>query len=147
MPVDPKSGLELPASVFEARHLEWLNAVTNELNRLKIRWRLEREEMGLVVTRQIRGKTTEHLVFNAVETQLMPALVFVQVIAQWEIGALRMDNVFRLLTAEEQERVKSRTGRQPAKTTKNAQEELSQELHKREDLRRQGFDPRKEGLT
>lgn len=144
---DRRSGLILPRSVFEDRHQTWLTEVMERLAAAKVEHKLEPEELGIVVRRHKKGTLRQWLVFNANETQVLPAAVFAQQLIQWANGTFEADNVYRLLSPEEQVRISRKTGRQPLKEKHNAQDYIDKQLKLREDLRRQGFDPKQEGLT
>lgn len=145
MKYDKLTGLALPEGVFTDRALKWITELVEELDRLKIPHRLVEEEAGIAMRRDVPSR--QWLVFSCVETRIMPVSVYMQMVRQWLSGHFGPDNVYKLLTPEEQIRVSNRTGRKPLKDAQDPQKSLNNALKLREDIRRQGFDPQKEGLS
>ena len=73
------------------------------------------------------------------------AQAFAGLIKQWVVGALDPPHILRLLIPAQQRKVMAVTGRMPTKE-KGAQTLLKESFEQRANLRKQGFDPEKEGL-
>lgn len=140
---DRPSELVLPASYWHEKEAKWIEEFTRLLTADKMKWRLVPEERGVAVRKHGSG---QWLVVNVFETQMMPAATVFSMVAGWVRGKFTPDLLYRLLTPEEQRRLSNRVGEKPLASKQNSQNWLDRELKKREDLRRQGFDPQKEGL-
>ncbi len=139
------TSLRRKLAIEETEHniFEWLTDLTGRLDMNKIKWKLDEDELGIAVQ---NNTTSQWLVFNAVEGCAVPTTVVLQQIYLWIIGKMTPDNFYRLLTPQEQIRISNRVGLKPLDDKVDPQASLDRELKKREDLRRQGFDPQKEGL-
>lgn len=138
---DTKSGLILPQAHFVEARLKWFEDLKTALTLGGVPW-TETPEQYLAV-RHTSGRYRE---FNTVETQLIPVALLASQIKLWADGYLTEDNVYRILSPSEQIRVSNQVREKPLKDNVDAQAALDRAMKQREDLRRQGFDPMKEGL-
>lgn len=135
---------QLAIEESERQMLTWLEELTKLLSMHKIEWKLEEDETGIAVK---NNTTSQWLVFNAVEGQAIPPFIVLEHIHMWITGHLTPDNLYRLLTPQEQIRLSNRVGLKPLADAQDPQKSLDNALKQREDLRKQGLDPQKEGLV
>lgn len=142
MEVDSRTGLTMPESYFIEKRLAWYAALKDALTGIGVKWK-ETDERTLIV-RSDKGQFIE---LDTQVTQAIPIPTMVGLVKQWAIGKMTPDSLYRILTPGQQIELSNRVRMKPnSKDGGNVQAWLDIELKKREDLRRQGFDPKQEGL-
>lgn len=150
--IDDDKGLILPMSHYKEKRETWIEAVCNALLALGIRYDrigsvmldMTEDEQGIRVWNKNASQT---YVLDTREAQLVPPQVLVQVVHQWYRGKLDPDAMYRMMTPQEQIRFSNRFREKPIKDGQDPQAALDRDLKLREDVRKQGLDPLKEGLT
>lgn len=146
MEVDSRTGLHLPEQYFLQKRLEWFEALLKELDDNSIEYK--RTETDTLIIKSKHSAPFNYLEFDTQATQILDPKTYVGMVKQWASGGMKTDAIYRMLTPNCQVEVSNRMRLKPNSTDGgNVQEWLNQELKKREDLRRQGFDPKQEGLA
>jgi len=140
--VAPETGITLPESHYIRVRTEYAEDVARALNQVKIKAGLaEKGHLWVKHTKQ-----AYRLHFDMEICQKWPVDVTTSLIAQWAKGKFQPPQVMKILTIGDQIKLIKVEGKTPKKPGIDAGVKLDKAIALRQDLRRQGFDPKKEGL-